>query len=45
MSLNTTIYTEIKIITTKINIPDKYHEDRRKLKIFIILYDLYLRFN
>ena len=34
--INTIINTEIRIITNKVNIPDKYYEDRRKLKIFII---------
>ena len=34
--LNETVYYEIKIITNKINIPDKYHGDKRKLKVFLI---------
>ena len=34
--LNAIIYIEIRIIMTKINIPDKYYGDRRKLKAFLI---------
>ena len=33
---DTIAYTEVRITTTKINTPDEYHEDKRKLKTFII---------
>ena len=33
---NTTAYIEIRITTIKINIPDEYYGDKRKLKAFII---------
>ena len=33
---NTTAHTEVRIITTKTNIPDEYYGDKRKLKAFII---------
>ena len=33
---STTIYTKIKVITNKPKTPDDYHEERRKLKIFLI---------
>ena len=34
--LSAITYTKIRIATTKINTPDKYYGDRRKLKTFII---------
>ena len=30
------IYIEVRITTTKINTPDEYYGDRRKLKAFLI---------
>ena len=34
--LNTIVYTEIRTTTIKVNTPDEYYGDRRKLKAFII---------
>ena len=34
--LNKITYYEIKVITNKINTPDEYHGNKRKLKIFLI---------
>ena len=34
--LNATTHIKIRITTIKINTPDKYHENRRKLKAFLI---------
>ena len=34
--LNKIIYYENKVTTNKINTPDKYYENKRKFKIFLI---------
>ena len=34
--LNATTYIEVRVTTNKINIPDEYHGDKRKLKVFLI---------
>ena len=34
--LSKTTYYEVRVTTNKVNIPDKYRGDKRKLKAFLI---------